>query len=187
MAGEWACKNGVDGYINRYVLDLGGLRLLNLLDKQYNILNWLALLLANRTFRLTGQLGMASRAYILENFLPDISDADVIIGYRADDSYFSYAQAFVENTLSLNVLQEALYLGKLGEQVVLRSADAYANLKFLDVELAMKDKYYPLFKMRDDLARRQYHQELSKKVPAKDDLFILDIMRRELKNDDLCL
>ena len=42
----------------------------------------------------------------------------MIIGYRADDSYFSFANAFLNNTLSLEQLKEAMYLGKLGEQVI---------------------------------------------------------------------
>ena len=29
----------------------------------------------------------------------DIKNADIIIGYRADDSYFSFAQDFVNNTI----------------------------------------------------------------------------------------
>ncbi|MBR2627880.1 MAG: DUF3990 domain-containing protein, partial [Peptococcaceae bacterium] len=40
-----------------------------------------------------------------------------MIGYRADDSYFSFANAFLNNTLSLRQLEKAMMLGKHGEQV----------------------------------------------------------------------
>lgn len=55
---------------------------------------------------------------------------DVIIGYRADDSYFSFASAFLNNTISLAQLERAMFLGKLGEQVVLKSERAFSQLHF---------------------------------------------------------
>lgn len=55
-----------------------------------------------------------------DNFLIDITGYDVIIGYRADDSYFSFARAFINNEISLTQLSYAMKLGKLGEQIVLK-------------------------------------------------------------------
>ena len=43
----------------------------------------------------------------------------LFIGYRADDSYFSFANAFLNNTISLEQLRKAMYLGKLGKPEVL--------------------------------------------------------------------
>jgi len=187
MAGEWACKKGNNGYINKYMIALEELRVLNLLDKEYTVLNWMALLLANRTFRIASPIGNAARFYIIENYLVDVAGYDIIKGYRADDSYFSFAQAFVENTLSLQALNKALYLGKLGEQIVLSSQQAYKNLKYLGTESARAEVYHPMFKLRDSLARKQYRQEVSNMLAVKNDLFVLDIMRMGLKNDDLRL
>lgn len=187
MAGEWACKRGNNGYINEYRLALEGLKVLNLLDKKYTVLNWMALLLANRTFRIAGQIGNTARSYIVENYLVDVAGYDIIKGYRADDSYFSFAQAFVENTLSLQALNKALYLGKLGEQIVLSSQQAYKNLKYLGAESARAEIYHPMFKLRDSMARKKFRQEVSSMLAVKNDLFVLDIMRMGLKNDDLRL
>lgn len=50
----------------------------------------------------------------------DISNADVIIGYRADGSYFSYVKDFINNALTLEELNYVLRLGNLGKQVVLK-------------------------------------------------------------------
>ena len=50
LAKEWACSKGIDGYVNKYELDLTGLKVLNLNSSNYNILNWLALLADNRTY-----------------------------------------------------------------------------------------------------------------------------------------
>ena len=51
-------------------------------------------------------------------FLSDHKSYDITKGYRADDSYFSYARDFISNTLSLGDLKRAMMLWKLGEQIV---------------------------------------------------------------------
>lgn len=132
LAKEWACATGGDGYANRYQLDINGLSVLNLNTPEYNILNWLAILLENRKFNVAEGLPQRAKAYILENFKVDYKKFDIIIGYRADDSYFSYAGDFVNGTLSLSDLSEAMRLGKLGEQVVLKSEKAFDALTFVE-------------------------------------------------------
>ena len=51
----------------------------------------------------------------------DYQNQDAIIGYRADDSYFSFAQDFINGTISYRQLNNAMHLGKLGQQFVLKS------------------------------------------------------------------
>ena len=185
MAMEWACKNNTDGFVNKYDFDLESLKVLNLLDGDYNILHWMALLLKNRTFRLSNEIALDAREYIIDNFSIDLYDYDVVIGYRADDSYFSFAESFVQNGLSLRSLNEALRLGKPGAQVVLVSEKAFENLSFVCEEPADKTIYYPKFVDRDSSARDAYRNEIRKKPSYKDDIFVLDILREEMKSDDV--
>lgn len=185
MAMEWACKNNTDGFVNKYDFDLKSLKVLNLLDGDYNILHWMALLLKNRTFRLSNEIALDAREYIIDNFSIDLYDYDVVIGYRADDSYFSFAESFVQNGLSLRSLNEALRLGKLGTQIVLVSEKAFENLSFVCEEPADKTIYYPKFVDRDSSARDAYRNEIRKKPSYKDDIFVLDILREEMKSDDV--
>ena len=77
---------------------------LHLTGGEYHILNWLYVLLENRKFRITGDVAKRAKEYISENFLVDYKSYDIIIGYRADDSYFSFASAFLNNTISLTQL-----------------------------------------------------------------------------------
>ena len=100
LAKEWACRRNIDGYVNEYELETDKLKILNLLDEKYNILNWIALLLKNRSFLVNDSLSIYAKEYIISNFYIDISDYDIVIGYRADDSYFAYAQSFINNSLS---------------------------------------------------------------------------------------
>ena len=88
MAREWACKDQKDGFVNRYELDMEGLHILNLSDGSHTVLNWIAILLKNRTFRLRSPIAIDAREYLIEHFAPDTTACDLIVGYRADDSYF---------------------------------------------------------------------------------------------------
>ena len=182
LAKEWACTEGTDGYANRYEIETDGLKILNLSDEKYTILHWLALLMKNRKGRLSTPIMKRGKEYLLEYYLPDISGYDAIIGYRADDSYFSFAKSFVNNAISLKQLGNAMRLGKLGEQFVLKSEKAFDTIKFLDYKVADNTEYYFKRKTRDDEARAAYYKELENE--DLDGIFMRDIIREDIKPDD---
>ena len=184
MAREWACKNNTDGFVNRYILNCEGLKILDLSDGMHTVLNWIAILLKHRIFKLNSPIAIDAREYMVQHFAIDTADYDLIIGYRADDSYFQYAQSFVENTLPLRGLNQALQLGRLGLQTVLVSEKAFDAIKFVDVESVERAIYYPKFIARDTKARRTYADEIAKSSLYISDIFVLDILREEMKNDD---
>jgi len=181
LAKEWACATGGDGYVSRYQLAMTGLSVLNLNTAEYNILNWLAILLENRKFNVAEGLPQRAKAYILENFKVDYKKYDIIIGYRADDSYFSYAGDFVNGTLSLSDLSEAMRLGKLGEQVVLKSKKAFEALTFIEGIKVPREEYFAKYKQRDKEARGKYRKIATKPV-AEDETYVIDIIRNNWKN-----
>ena len=183
LAKEWACSQDSDGYVNQYVLNLEGLNVLNLNGSQYNILNWLAILLENRKFSIADGLPYEARKYILEAFLPGYKSYDVIKGYRADDSYFSYARDFISNTLSLKDLKQAMMLGKLGEQVVLKSERAFGAITKGEVFPADRNEYYAKYIERDRVARENY-REISSHAFSLDDIYVIDLIRGGIKNGD---
>ena len=185
MAKEWACKGNKNGFVNKYELDISELKVLNLFDKKYTILNWMALLLKNRVFSNSDEISLVAKEYILNNFLIDVSQYDIVIGYRADDSYFSYAQSFINNTLPLGSLSKAFKLGDLGVQTVLVSKKSFDRLKFIGSEPVLKEEYYPKFFNRDTTARSIYRNEIRKATGYKNDIFVMDILREEMKNDDI--
>ena len=181
LAKEWACAADSDGYANHYQLDYSGLSVLNLNTPEYNILNWLAILLENRKFNVADGLPQRAKTYLQENFKVDYKKYDVIIGYRADDSYFSYAGDFVNGTLSLADLSEAMRLGKLGEQVVLKSRKAFDSLTFVEAVKVPRQEYFAKYKTRDEEARARYRQIATKPV-VEDETYVLDIIRNNWKN-----
>ena len=183
LAKEWACAKNKDGFANSYEVDLTDLNILNLNDSQYSILNWLAILAKHRTYWQKNSISEEAKAYLHENFYIDPSTYDVIIGYRADDSYFSFAQDFVAGTISLRKLSEAMHLGKLGEQVVLKSEEAFRHIQFINAEPADASTYYEKKITRDRDARREY-RNTKQTSDTINELFILDIMREEIKNGD---
>ena len=95
LAKEWACMDKNGGFVNSYSLNVSSLKILDLSLDEYNILNWLALLVRFRTFKTSNQIAARAKEYLLANFLPDISGFDAILGYRANDSYFAFALDFM--------------------------------------------------------------------------------------------
>ena len=184
LAKEWACPVKNNGYSNKYMLHLDGLHIMHLTEGEFNILNWLAILLANRSFDITSPIGNNARDFILSRFLPDVTDIDIVIGYRADDSYFSFAEDFLNNTISLRDLSLAMQLGTLGEQIVLLSERSYKQIKFIGYEIADYREYYYKRFDRDYNARSSYANRKKNLEQLVDDLFILDIMREDMKHDD---
>lgn len=161
---EWACTDGVDGYVNRYEMETVGLNILHLSSEKYTILHWLAILMECRKIRLSTPIMKKSADWLRENFLIDIGEYDVITGYRADDSYFSFVRAFVNNEISLKQLSYAMELGKLGEQFVLKSPKAFERIKFVSYELADYKVYYVRRKARDEKRGQHIMQNLRKKI-----------------------
>lgn len=184
MACEWACKKNTDGFVNVYDFNDDGLKVLNLLSGQYTVLNWIALLLQYRTFKLDTELSTRARDYIIEHFAIDLTEYDAVIGYRADDSYFQYAEAFVSNSLPLRSLNKALYLGKLGEQTAIISPKGFMRLEFVEAYPVDRSTYYPKFLERDTKARDSYREEIKNSDAFLDDIFVLDILRGEMSGND---
>lgn len=183
LAKEWACTWQTSGYANKYQLSTDDLKVFSLSLGDSHILNWLALLMKHRTFRLSSDLAIEAKEYLIQEFSPHIQCYDVICGYRADDSYFSFATAFLSGTLSLEQLGSAMTLGELGEQVVLKSKKAFEQIQFESFEQAEKSIYFPKREQRDTQARTALKTE-SKQSRASDGIYILDILREEWKNDD---
>ena len=182
LAKEWACNEDADGYANKYEMDLAGLSILNLSGEEYTILHWLALLMKYRRLRISTPIMKRGAEWLEEHFLIDLTPYDVVVGCRADDSYFTFARAFVNNEISLAQLTYAMRLGKLGVQFVLKSPAAFEKLRFLTYEIADNTVYYAKRKARDEEARAAFFEELE-----RDDvngLYMRDIIREEVQPND---
>ena len=184
MAKEWGVSLNQDGYANCYELDCTGLTILDLNNSNYCILHWLAVLLENREFESTSALAAEAKEYLLNNFSVDYEAYDTIIGYRADDSYFSFAQDFINGTISYRQLNNAMHLGKLGQQFVLMSKKAFDSIKFKGYETAEYDIWYQKKMLRDKTARREYF-DVERNKRERGDIYIAQIIDEEMKTDDL--
>ena len=181
LAKEWACTEGQNGYANRYEIDTEGLHILNLLDENYTILHWIALLVKHRRIRLATPILQRGADWLLKHYLIDVQDYDIIIGYRADDSYFSFASAFLSNQISLEQVSYAMRLGKLGEQVVLISREAFERVHYVSNEIADTTKYFSLRMTRDEEAREAYRKVLE--TEDENGVYMRDLIRGGVKLD----
>ena len=183
MAKEWGVSKDQNGYANIYEIDCAGLDILDLNSPEFCILHWLNILLQNREFDSPAPLAQEAKEYLLRYFPVDYKAKDVIIGYRADDSYFSFAQDFINGTISYRQLNNALHLGKLGQQFVLKSKTAFERIQFLGYEEASCQEWFVQKMQRDHAARRQYF-DTERNKRQRGDLYIMQIMDEEMRPND---
>lgn len=183
MAKEWGVSADFNGYANIYDLDMTDLTVLNLEDSEYCILHWLNILLQNREFEMSSLLARDAKEYLNENFFVDYSSVDIITGYRADDSYFSFAQDFINGTISFRQLSNAMHLGKLGIQIVLKSEKAFSKLLYIGNEIAKKDEWFAKKQLRDKRARDEYFNA-ERNQRQRGDIYITQILDEEMKAND---
>ena len=181
LAKEWAVSSLRDGFCNRYTLDTEYMKILNLNSPDYTILNWIAVLVEHRLFSIRTPIARRAKKYLIDNFGINVNAFDIVTGYRADDSYFDYAESFLNNAISVEQLAAAMKLGKLGEQIVLKSQFAFSRIRFEEFDVAEKEEFYVLRKARDDEANRLYLKLLEEE---SDGLYIQDIIRGGITNDD---
>ena len=138
LAKEWGAKRNGSGYVNVYRLRDDLFKILDLTKPPYDdVLYWVALLMNNR--ELPEELinnYPRELEYLKNNYLIDVSKYDVVIGFRADDSYFHFPEAFVRSEITIESLKKIFNSGELGKQYVLISQRAFRNIKFIN--------YYPV-------------------------------------------
>lgn len=194
LAREWATSmNNAEGYVHKYLLDTSELSVLNLnalLEAQdtgsindthllcgqgryHKELTWLAILAKHRFTAQSKRYAINKDKLITEYYDKAIEDFDVIIGYRADDSYFKFAKAVVAEDADVGLLGELLHTGNLGHQVFIQSERAFSKLQEVYnnwaggncgntvsgnggntyFEKVDTSKYSQLYRQRDDEAR----------------------------------
>ena len=152
-AGGWACKDAKDAFINVYNINMSGLKVCNFNSSKFSPLNVLATLLEYRCYWQKGDIS-EKVAECLKTYRVDISGYDVVIGCRADDSYFSFFRDFLKGKLSVQRTEAVIRGCRKESQFVLKSAKAFDRLEYLKFIPANADKYY-VRKVADDEALRK--------------------------------
>ena len=183
LAMEWAVGERHDGHANRYELDMTGLKVLNLVKKPFTPLHWLSILVRNRVFDMDGDVIRSASRYLQENFPVDLAGVDVVIGWRADDNYFSFARGFLNGTLSYQQLCRAIKLGGLGLQTVLVSPTAFTRLRFLGEETARRSDWLVTRQRREFTAREGFADMMQEGLQPSQ-LYLVNIVQQGMKGDD---
>lgn len=157
LAKEWAWGTyaaGKKGYVHTFELNTKNLEILNLTE--LDSIHWIAELVYNRKLNIQDKEVVQDNIKILlDKYKLDTGKYDIIIGYRANDSYFAYAEAFVSGTIYKDTLEKALRTGELGIQVFVKSEKAFRSLKKTAVD-EVPEKYRGYFIKRDKNARDTY-------------------------------
>ncbi len=129
-AKDWALSFGGDGAIvNKYKINLDNLNVLNL--DNYGILTWIAEIVYNRGAR--GESGAIMGKELIKKYKINFEEdngPDIIVGYRADDSYTDIIDAFLNNKLNIEEVERLFREGDLGYQYFIKSEKAFDSLEW---------------------------------------------------------
>ena len=169
----WASQYD-EGYCIKYDFDMKDLNVLYLnSNTEEEIMLWISILVNNRFSKEEIENNKETIEWLNNHYHVNLDEYDVIVGYRADDSYFLYSRDFVSNDLSIDALSKAMKLGKLGLQYCLKSEKAFQKIKTLEYKKIEKNNDYVVFREK---IRQEYLQ-----TKENDDIHnkrILDIMRK---------
>lgn len=151
----WAVSKTGSGYVYKYTINTDGLKILKI--NEDDVLLWLAILMSNRELSDLSDSGEVNLNLFLNKYLTvDVNEYDIIVGYRADDSYFRFATSFIEGTLTYEYLVKAIKLGNLGYQVAIKSKEAFRRLDLKGDYFLESDKLKTEYSNRDRAARNTY-------------------------------
>lgn len=156
LAGEWAAGRSSNGFVNRYLIETDGLRIINLNSAEYCILHWLSVLLSFREFDAGSSRVYQAKDYIRTAFNVDYQNCDCMIGFRADNSNYLFAQSFLDGDISYRQFNDAVRLNDTGRQFVLKSNRAFDRILFDGYSIAWSRDAYPAAVTRDRLSMERF-------------------------------
>lgn len=165
-AKEWANRRSTNGFVNKYSIDDSDLKVLNLTNKKYSVLHWIALLIFNRNHDELFFAEYEKELLFLKRYLIDVSQYDVVIGYRADDSYYAFPREFLNNNITIEKMESIYLNGELGTQYVLISKKAFDSICFEDF-IEVENVYFDLYKKRISEANDYFYQTLKEERLSK--------------------
>ena len=180
-AKSWACKNNSVGFVNEYKVDdkrFSELKILDLTNKtKFSVLNWIAILMHFR--EIDNSFAKRNKLVLewLEKYYIDVDLYDVVIGFRADGSYFRFPTSFISNDLSFEDLENVFLSGNLGVQYAFVSERAINLLRyngFIKCDEQYLGHYYSIVKD----ATNKFDELISRpRDPNKK--YVLDLMRED--------
>jgi len=160
LAKEWSVyrPKSHDGWIHAFDLDLSGLRVLDFRSENL-VFAWIAELMKHRDADESAAYRRRAPQFI-EKYGVDACAYDVIVGWRANASYFYIVKAFVRGEIDADCLADLLRLGGFGIQYAVKSAAAYSKLHSLpDLRQNVSyDVFHASYETRDVKARNRMRE-----------------------------
>ena len=99
---------------------------------------WVAEVIANRG--VTSAIAREFSGEFVKRYKVNTLNADLIVGYRADDSYGDVIEAFMSGEITVEEVKRLFYKGELGEEYFIKSRNAFDCLKFIQLLLLIQQR-----------------------------------------------
>lgn len=172
LAKEWSVCDPTPntGWVHKYELDCKELEIFDF--QNVEVLAWLAELMKHRAASNSKRYRVLAEKFI-NKYGINVSDYDVIKGWRANASYFYIAKEFVRDNIDIDILEELLSLGGLGIQYCIKSELAFSKLHEIKDDLIPVDyaEFNARYDERDTTARNKMRELIDSDVNAVTKVF----------------
>ncbi len=175
-AKQWASSN-TKGFITEYDLNVAGLNVVRLNDSRFSTLSFVAFICNYRKIVYESPLAKQISDYIIENFMIDLRDFDVVIGPQCDDCYFTFVSEFINGNISLEKLKILLHYAD--NQVVLVSPLAFIKTKFTKSEEVDTHSNFLKRVMKNDDVMKEYM-----KADITSGIYANDVIKEGMRDHD---
>ncbi len=179
LAEEWSVyrPKSRDGWVHVFDLDLSGLEVMDFRQSD-RVFAWVAELMKHRDADESAAYRRRAPSFI-EKFGLDTDACDVVVGWRADASYFYIVKAFVRGEVDADCLPDLLKLGGFGVQYVVKSQAAYAQLRPLpDLRRPVRfDERHAAYEARDGAARTKMRELIADPSFNRLERLFVDLVR----------
>ncbi len=179
LAEEWSVSKpkSRNGWVHAFDLDTDGLNVFDF--RTESVFAWVAELMKHRDADESAAYRRRAPEFI-SRYGVDTADCDVVIGWRADASYFYIVKSFVRDEVDAEALPELLKLGDFGIQYVVKSARAYRQLRSLPElrrEVSFADRHMA-YENRDGSARDTMKRLIADPAFNKLETLFSDLVRK---------
>lgn len=152
IASEWASSDrynvepDANVYTHEYNLYLDGLEIFDF--RKSDVLSWVAYVLSHRDVAIESSHRNMVKSFV-DKYAPNTAGYDVLIGWRADASFFYLIEKFVLGDIDVVSLKDILTYKNIDMQAVLKSSKAIDALEKSKVHKYYIGRYYKKYNKTD--------------------------------------
>ena len=171
-------------FLSEFSLNIENKKILNFFDKKYSILNWVATIAKYRLRQFLKTENISDVDYLIQHFAIDVSEYDIVISPRTDNSNLDFIQSFLRSGMSLSTLKKFIDISEKERMITLINHDLADELILVKNEYVDAKSYCDKYAKADFKIRNKLKVALKHIAFERNALYLKDIVEEGIKDHD---